>query len=1438
MPRIPQDQNQTFLELGLEKFSNRSLFADHFLNNVLPSLTDWNAVDTSHLRSTFDQVVAIFSKAAKHGEATNESQTEEHLVKPILRSLWPDSFEVQCSLQSPDGLKRPDYAFFRDSSQLAAANRQGEQRNFWAQALALGDAKARGDSLDKRRDRDGSPANQILSYLFFSRVRWGILTNGVTWRLYEQDKSRQGGVYYEVNLQDIVTHGNCDAFKWFYLFFRREAFLPDATGRTFLDKVYQGSIDYASALGESLKEAVYDALTQLMNGFFAEPTNGLDSSNPDSVRWVHDQSLIVLYRLLFVLYAEDRRLINPDDDFYGPFSLRTLQREVNTLLRDPLSPLESRSHRIWDHLCKIFSIVDGGLTSGSVEHIPAFNGGLFSAGNHPDITPHPSSTGSRTWKIGDPHIARAIDLLAYSRSQWDQPGEQDVDYSTLDVRHLGSIYEGLLELQPCVAEVDLVEIYDPILKAPTFKPLSAHPEAPQIRGANPRRAKAGEVFLLTSKGERRASGSYYTPHFVVDAIVQRTLSSQLEQASERARAIRSSCEPDVLKIKDEILRLRHDLDALRLQFPGGGDYRRSRELDGEARLTTLFSQLRIAAAQPLQPFLNLKIVDPAMGSGHFLVGAADFISLHLATDPSLFDLADLGYPADQDPQAIYKRMVVEHCLYGVDINPLSVELAKLSLWLHTASGDRALSFLDHHLRCGNSLVGAWTRRDLSSDPPTLTPKGKIVLPKADTRQLRLGYLEALSDQVLDRFLRTFHAIASAPGGTAAFERHKHELFAEMDHLRDRFREGANLWVSPCFGGPAVGQLWANYVEGLSGSPESPSGSPDWRVSEDYINALRIASRERFFHWELEFPDVFFPGNEASPGFDAVIGNPPYVRQEDIPAALKAYLGTFSEAAGGMADLSVAFIELGHHILKDGGRFGMIVTRQFMKAGFGLNIRKWLTAKAHLEAIVDFGELKVFKDASTFPAIILTRKQVSDSQSFVYAPIRSLDFLQNGGNLEAEIEKSASVLDDRAVSNGLWTLASSLELNILDKMNHGTQSLGEHLNGGIHYGVKTGLNEAFVIDRTTRDRLIREDPGCASLIKPFAIGDNIRCYHIRDEGRWLILIPDQWTTGKMRNGETPEEAFVRACPSISRYLEPFEPKAALRYDKGQYWWELRPCIYYPIFEAPKIIYPEMAKEPRFAFDSGGLYTNNKAFSLATGDLALLALLNSSLVWFWLKRNCSSLGDPELGGRLELRDIYLRNLPIPTNWELRLGEDRLSQWLNMRQRLPVEPGSYEDMDRETEDTGAAPAQSPLIPALTEDSSARSVLHQMARAILACHETRSRSWSSFIRWLNTSYGLDIDLLTQGKAILDTPEALDFRAFIALLRKNARTLLLDPMQRSFQDAIYPEFTTAIATIREAMLLAEEVRRLIDPIVCDLYGLDPTETASIQQAWQSSATP
>jgi REP element-mobilizing transposase RayT/transposase len=414
------------------------------------------------------------------------------------------------------------------------------------------------------------------------------------------------------------------------------------------------------------------------------------------------------------------------------------------------------------------------------------------------------------------------------------------------------------------------------------------------------------------------------------------------------------------------------------------------------------------------------------------------------------------------------------------------------------------------------------------------------------------------------------------------------------------------------------------------------------------------------------------------GFDVIVGNPPYVRQELLPEATKAFLAKNYTVAHGSADLYAYFMEQSVKLLKQGGFYGIIVANKWMRASYGEPLRRWMKQQ-RLEAIVDFGDLPVFEDAIAYPCVVALRKD-APREKFFAANITSLDF----ESLSAEVERTRFAVSTEALQNEGWSLANETTSRLLAKLRAAGTPLGEYVQGKIYRGVLTGLNEAFVVDAATRARLIAEDPKSADVLKPFLAGRDVKRYATPEVENYLILFPKGWTREQMSptnkglqplapatlnaaldaspNGTPDDSKGLKPLvtgeseawqwlsvrfPAIAKQLEPFADAARKRSDKGEYWWELRACEYYAEFEKPKIIVPAIVQTASYLVDARGFYSNDKTSIIGVDDKALLAVLNSKATDFFMH----SIAATKQGGFYEYKPMYLVQLPIPpiTNTE---------------------------------------------------------------------------------------------------------------------------------------------------------------------------------------------
>jgi type I restriction-modification system DNA methylase subunit len=426
-----------------------------------------------------------------------------------------------------------------------------------------------------------------------------------------------------------------------------------------------------------------------------------------------------------------------------------------------------------------------------------------------------------------------------------------------------------------------------------------------------------------------------------------------------------------------------------------------------------------------------------------------------------------------------------------------------------------------------------------------------------------------------------------------------------------------------------------------------------------------------FDWEKEFEPVMAAG-----GFDAVIGNPPYVRQESLKDQ-KKYFETHYVVYQGTADLYAYFIEKGISLLHPKGLFSYIVANKWMRANYGKPLRKFLLTK-QIEEIVDFGDLPVFKTATTYPCIIRMRN-AAPAQEFFVTDVDSLSFL----SLEGYVQEHRFPRKQDSLDDGGWTLGDVKSQNLLDKLRKVGQPLDEYVNGAIFYGIKTGLNEAFVIDEKTKECLIAEDPKSTDLIKPFVNGKEVKRYDTLKTNKFLIYIPwhfplhtDPSIIGASKKAETE---FKLQYPAIYNHISKFKDKlivrnaaeTGIRYE----WYALQRfgSQYCTEFEKPKIMYPDIAPRGYFTLDENGTYyCTNTVYMIINNQKYLLGLLNSKLITYYFSKFAALVR----GGYLRFFNQTMEQLPIRTiNFSDpvdKVRHDRMvalvTQMLDLNKKLP--------------------------------------------------------------------------------------------------------------------------------------------------------------------------
>lgn len=771
-------------------YNNHGLFSSSHLEKVVTDQA------SGTLESVYEQIKQLYTFLAESAENLNEAQTEGRFIRPVLEALG-HAFEVQPRLDTAQGVKWPDYAFFSGQNALMGAYPEINTNAFFKTATAIGDAKSWGRDLDRKLTGSGDPFSnsnpnyQIDFYIRTSELTWGVLTNGKLWHLYHRDTSYKLDSFYEVDLKKILIDKDVDGFRYFYYIFRNDAFVPDTSNCSFLDDVLSGSAHYTVSVSDDLGDKIYLALEELINGFLTYPDNNLTTSDTDTV---HENCLILLYRLLFILYAESRGLLPLENlEYQSEYSLDALATEIHNSL-DENATIPALRSDYWTRLQNLFTLIDKGWA----EYVPQYNGGLFNLTRQVFLG---------TKKIGNNILADVINALTRTTKR------ERITYQDLAIQHLGNIYEGLLEYEPTVQ-------------------------------SSPKR-----VQLTKDKRKKKTSGSYYTSEGIVRSMVENTLAPLCER-----------------KTFEEIS--------------------------------------------------QLKVLDPAMGSGHFLVGAIDHLALELATHPDAPPMT-----GDTDTEIAYwRRHVVENCIYGVDINPIAVELAKVSLWLHTVARGKPLSFLDHHIRCGNSLIGA-NIVDLAN-LPVLKESRRTDEATQPVLKMDFGFTATVSEAVGHYLI-----IEGMESATADDIYTMEQELEQAQQTLNQHRNIANLWLSVYFGNEVERSNYHRTLEALASRQINVNVSTGL---SSYRKAQKLAEHYRYFHWEIEFPEVFRDesGNELeNPGFDVIIGNPPYGVKFDPDE--KAYLKTVVKETRNMNSAAL-FIDTGkNRLMKGDGVLAFIVPKSLL-----------------------------------------------------------------------------------------------------------------------------------------------------------------------------------------------------------------------------------------------------------------------------------------------------------------------------------------------------------------------------------------------------------------------------------------------------------------------------------------------------------------------------
>ena len=676
----------------------------------------------------------------------------------------------------------------------------------------------------------------------------------------------------------------------------------------------------------------------------------------------------------------------------------------------------------------------------------------------------------------------------------------------------------------------------------------------------------------TGATARKQTGSYYTPRPIVDYMVEEALVAALA-----ARVLPTDGD---VKLWEE--RLRYLFDYAKA-FDDASEFFDSREADEVARTIS-----------------ELKILDPAVGSGAFPMGVLHKLTLALRRlDPDntrwaqlqkeraiqraaeAFDTKD-RQTRDEELTEISrifenysgdfgrKLYLIQNSIFGLDIQSIACQIAKLRFFISLAIeqepdrtadnfGIKPLPNLETRFIAANTLIGLEGERTLTS-------------PKAKALEVELG----------ENRERHFHATTRSQklACKRADKKLRQELATELQHI----------------GMPPDD---ANKV--TAWNPYDQNASADWFD-----------------------PEWMFGIGE---GFDVVIGNPPYVRQEKI-RHLKPALKNQYDCYTGTADLYVYFYERGFQMLQNNGVLTYISSNKYFRSAYGKKLRDFLARQSTLSQLIDFGDAPVFTSIA-YPSIITASKthaQGNQLRALNWEPGPSID------EFGTIFQTQGFTMPQDALTADGWRLTSPDALNLLEKLRNAGEPLGEYVKGRFYRGITTGLNKAFVVDSETRDKLIAEHPNSTEVLKPFLRGRDVKRWQIEDTGLYLCYVG--WGL--------PIEEY----PAIYAHLKGFEErlKARPEVEQGRVpWYALSRYAsdYWQEFEKFKIVYPDIAVSPQFAYDESGAYGGNTMYIVPTEEMWLLGLLNSKAVfWFYTKTSTQIRG-----GFVRFIAQYVSQIPIP-------------------------------------------------------------------------------------------------------------------------------------------------------------------------------------------------
>jgi hypothetical protein len=736
-------------------------------------------------------------------------------------------------------------------------------------------------------------------------------------------------------------------------------------------------------------------------------------------------------------------------------------------------------------------------------------------------------------------------------------------------------------------------------------------EGENVRNESDKLINASVLGLIFEKINGYKDGSFFTPGYITEYICNKTLRRAVIDKFNKAKGWK--CQ-DFEDLKEKI------------------EYGQREE--------------RIEANEIIN---SIRICDPAVGSGHFLVSAlneliaikselrvlqdrqpqpkrigdydvrVEYDELVVADEDGDVFKYDPSNPSSQRIQETLfeeKRTIIENCLFGVDLNPKSVDVCQLRLWIEllknayyykTETGERLLQTLpniDINIKCGNSLA--------SVHPVCI---GKKITEGAGMQNLVRDYKANVREYKNCRSKAV-----------------KNKLNQDIKDIKRKLAPPVQL---NAFG----------------------------HNNDQIVAAQEVLKKS--LEWMVEFPEVL---NEQGSfeGFDVIIGNPPYISLEKLRKDASVYARMHRTDEQGQSgqktyktlesrgDIYSLFVERGLHLLRKGGLLSYIMPNKWEKVMYGRPLRE-LFLNTNLTQLIDFGDNQIFEDATTYTCIVRMKKEKQDGKLLI-STIEKV----NSETLHEDVEEEKEEFDTTKMNDGIWVISSLNNFNAVERLKSQMTTLGDYVGGESYRGILSGLSKAFNISIDKAKELISQDYRSKEVLRPFLQGRGLVAYGEAKAESALVYIPKGFTLNGMgivitdedkRNNRNWKEElmpseedawqwFSSNYPAVSDWLLNFKKKAKARQDKGDYWWELRACDYYDKFAKHKLFYQVFQTKPCFVYDESSTFCNNSMYFMTVPDKALLALLCSKVGWWLITEFC-----PRIQNGAQLIWDNFRQIPIP-------------------------------------------------------------------------------------------------------------------------------------------------------------------------------------------------